>query len=133
MAYDFEAPPMSADNLPLKELKSETEIKDITEEKIAKNPMNNKMKLFLVLIMILILLIGIIIGIFFRGKVKKAIIEPSPSSLPTSPSPTSSLMPELTLKGRIDVLGKNLKDIDLKEINLIPPILDFKLRFQAKK
>lgn len=133
MAYDFEAPPMSADNLPLKELKSETEIKDIAAEKIAKNPMNNKMKLFLGLIMVLILLIGIVIGIFFRGKAKKVIVEPSPSSLSASPSPISSLMPELTLKGRIDVLEKNLRDIDLKETNLIPPILDFKLRFEAKK
>jgi len=133
MAYDFEAPPMSADNLPLKELKPEPEIKDIAAEKIAKNPLNNKMKLFLGLMMALILLIGIAVGISFRGKAQKEIVKPSPSPLSTSPSPTSSLMPELTLKGRIDVLGKNLRDIDLKETNLIPPILDFKLRFEAKK
>lgn len=127
MTEELEAPPMSGDNLPLKELKPE-ETKEELEKKKSK-----KISLKVILLIILFsILLGIGISWLIEKRRKSAVL-PSPS--PAEPSPSVTVLPSPTaedLEGRINNFKKNLDEVDLKETSLNFPDLDFDIRFKAE-
>jgi len=127
------APPMSGENLPFKELKPEGNIK-AGEKEIAKKA---KKKLYLIFFLLLVIFFvgGIFLGLFLKQKDNQAeTISPSPSpaqeaEIAVSPSPSPA---PTGLKGKIDALGEKLEKVDLKEEKVIPPKLDFNIRFDVE-
>ena len=128
-------PPMSGDNLPLKELK--TEKKPETKEELAVfKAKKQKKRIYFIFTILLILffIIGIWLGFYFKQKNDKPVSLPLPSpSVELSPivSPSPSPLPE-GIEGRIDAFKKKLEEVDLKEEDFSPPVLDFKIRFKIK-
>ena len=126
-------PPMSGDNLPLKELK--TEKKPETKLSLAKARKGKKRVYFVFIpLLILFFISGIGLGFYFKQKNDKSelLLLPSPSVEPSPiASPSPSPIPE-GIKGRINAFKKKLEEIDLKEEDLSPPVLDFKIRFKIK-
>jgi len=119
-----EAPPMSGESIPAKELKAETEpIKE-------KHKRGLKFWLFIGLFVLVFFVLGIILGIsVYQGK-KEPEVVPSPS-----PSPSPILKPSSTpdansLEGRVNKFEKRLKETDFEEEQLSPPSLDFNIRFE---
>ena len=140
MDQDFEAPPISGDEpAPLKELETEMPKQEgvpLTQDGLnLDKPASVKPKpriLIFVLVAVIAILIGIMIGIGIRTKNGKVII-PSPSPKLVSPSPITTLMTEdTTLKDKIVSFKKSLDQVDLEELSLNPPLLDFNIRFKVE-
>ena len=125
-----EAPPMSGDNLPAKELKTEKkpETKKVKKEK-------KRIYLIFTLLIILFFTIGIGLGFYLKQKNDKELL-PVPSLSPSvEPSPLASPSPSPVpegMEGRIVEFERKLKETDLKEEDLSPPALDFDIRFKIK-
>lgn len=118
-----EAPPMSGDNIPAKELRAEE-----SASKFKK--MGWKFYLPVGLLILVVFLLGIGLGMrSYKGKeVPQVVPSPSVSALPIfSPSPQA---PANTIEARIERFEKQLQEIDLKEEQLAPPMLDFDIRFE---
>jgi len=118
--------PMSGNNVPAKELE------------IKKTPARSKNKKNLYLILILLAIVffisGIFLGIHFS---KKGLIAPTPTPFieKSTPAPKATATPQPTvvpgeMESKINSFEKKLKEADLKEEDLIPPALDFDLRFK---
>jgi hypothetical protein len=127
MSEDFEAVPMSGENLPLKDM--ETPPPDLEGPvKVVKS--NSKLMILLIILVVLALIGGIYLG--FNLNRAKPIPELSPSVF-VSPGPTPTSTPEpQNLEEKIDKLHSDLEDLDLKESNMLPPSLDYKIRFKIK-
>lgn len=129
MDQDIEAPPMGGENLPGKELSPDKP--DIV--KIKKEKAKNKyLKLFLIIGVVLALSGGILLGFLISQSLKPK-TQPSPSPVLLSPSPEASppLQP-YTLEQRMDNFKELLDETDLKETSLIPPNIDYKIRFKVE-
>ena len=128
-------PPMSGENLPLKELK--TEKKPETKEEIAVfKAKKEKKRIYFIFIILLILFfaIGIGLGVYLKQKNDKSDPLPLPSPLvEASPAATPSASPVAEgIERRLAGFKKKLEEVDLKEEDLFPPVLDFKIRFKVK-
>lgn len=127
MSEEFEVPPMSGDNLPLKELKPKEMAEKPEERKNKRVPW-----LVILLIIIFSILLGVGIGLLIRKK-NKQISLPSPS--PATPKPSVFTSPSAkpqNLDEMINNFKKNLDEVDLKESSFNPPALDFDIRFKAE-
>jgi len=131
METEFEAPPMSGGNLPLKEL---------TENKPPEQLLKKKRSKLLVIVIVLAIFFSIILGIMIGLLLKKEKQSAKRKSLSPSPSyflkeaeqtpPPSFLKDKDTLSEKINSLKENLENLDLKESALTPPLLDYKIRFK---
>lgn len=125
-----ETPPMSGNNLPVKELKTEKkpETKKVKKEK-------KRIYFIFILLIILFFTIGIGLGFYLKQKNDKELL-PVPSPLPlVEPSPLASPSPSPIpegIEGKIVEFERKLKEADLKEEDLSPPILDFDIRFEVE-
>jgi len=128
-----DAPPMSGADLPLKELKIEEKPKEEVKRKKAQKR-EKKIYLGFILLLIFFFIGGISLGFYLKQKNDQVLVpSPSPSPL-VKPSPTISPSPSPEAHGlqtRLNVFEKKLKEIDLKEKSLLPPVLDFKIRFKT--
>jgi len=128
------APPMGGANLPPKEMEKE----EIKPEVKKASPQQKKRQRLLFLAGLLIALffaLGIGLGFYFSQNTKP-VVEPLPSASP-SPSPeivaTPTPSPAATgFQGRLESFEQKLDETDLKEEKLIPPVLDFDIRFKSK-
>lgn len=124
-----EAPPMSGDHLPVKELKPE-----IPEPKVAKPVGPRSLRtIFILILMIFLFVGGLTLGIFLMRQKNIGQIQPSPSpDLTVQPSILPSAIPE-SLTGKLQDFEQKLTEVDLKEEQLLPPVLDFKFRFKLNE
>lgn len=131
MEKEFEAPPMSGGDLPLKELGKEK-----IEKPLLKKA-NSKLLLAAILLTIVFsLILGVMIGFLIRKKTQpRTTVSPNSSLKPQASTKPLVIPPELesNLGKKLDDFKKNLEEIDLKEVKLNPPLLDYKIRFKLKK
>lgn len=120
--------PFGADNLPLRELKKQTQPK--TGFPAYKK---NKLLITALAIIIFFLLIVILLLLLKKPQVLPS-LPPSPSPVLVSPSPvaTESALPK-SLPERLESLEKQLKEVDLSQTRLSFPILDFNVNFEQKR
>lgn len=128
MDTDFETPPMGGENIPFNELK--TEVPSVNEIDVKAPKKNNKMLVGLIILLTILLLTFILL--FFVPKKQIILLIPSPFVSPSS-LPEASNINGLNLKERINTLENSLKNLDLEESKLQPPVLDYQLRFQLKE
>ena len=128
-----EVPPMGGENLPLKELEKQEIISEVKPSYQQKK--RRKFYLIAVLLIFLFFSIGIGLG-FYLSQETKSLPKPSPSALllpspqiTVSPSPSPSPSPGGMI-GKLESFEKKLDETDLKEEKLIPPVLDFNIRFK---
>lgn len=136
MSEDFEAPPMSGDNLPIRELKTEKEIsEEKVEEKETKTTLfKDKRRLYLMVggVIFLVFLMGLGIGFLLKNKKPQQGVLPTPQpTITPSPVATSSSWRQ-DLEDKIGKFEDDLKNVDLKESQFLPPILDFEMRFELE-
>lgn len=125
MTEASDIPPMSGDNLPLKEMKAQPQPKPVKPE----TKKNNGLYVLFILLCLLMFLAGIGTGIYFKMQKKTAPVA-SPSPSPTHIQEASpSAQPGLDLTKRLEDFEQRLNEADLQEEDLLPPQLDFKLRF----
>lgn len=127
---EFSVPPMSGeDQAPFREL--ETELPEAEPKMGSQQPETKKNKLLVFgligALAVIVLLVAVLAMIFLRPQ--EAVPEPSPSP---SPSPiseaTASGLPK-NIGERRDALEKQLQNLDLQEINLSFPIIDFEIEY----
>lgn len=138
MSDEFETPPMSGDNLPIRELKTQKESleeKEETEEKKSKGISSGDKRRFYTLVglvIFLVFLMGLGIGLLLKNKKPQPVVLPTPQpTIIPSPVATSSSWRQ-DLEDKIGKFENDLKNVDLKESQFLPPLLDFNIRFELK-
>ena len=130
---EFSAPPMSGeDQVPFREMVAEqVEPEPGKEPAAADKPPVKKDRIFLFgligALVIIVILVIVLIVVF---------VQPQESAPPPEPSPSPSPVAEATASGlprnigeRRENLEKQLRNLDLEEINLSFPIIDFEIEF----
>jgi hypothetical protein len=129
MEQDFEAPPMGAENLPIKEMKTEQTSHEIEARKIKKS---KQFKILAGLTVIIAVLGGIMVGLMIKQRNGQQVEPlPSPVAFSPTPAPVASEIP-YTLKQRIEEFEVKMENLDLQESVLNPPSVDFDIRFRVK-
>lgn len=124
MSQEPETPPISGNDLPLKELKAEGISHEPQKIKGSKNIM-----ILSLAVAIFALIIGLVIGILIV-KQKQQPEEPMPSGEIPPPSVFIEPTPQPDdLEARISSFETELNQVEFEEQELTPPNLNFKIRF----
>lgn len=135
MSQDFEIPPMGADNLPLKEMKTETPVVAQTQTvQTAAPKKNSKTILIIIFVVLFALIIGLMLGASLKPGTKVSTIKPSASpTAESSPENVQASKEPQNTKERLDNLSGKISETDFKEQSLQPPIVDFNIRFEINQ
>lgn len=131
---DFGSPPMGGENIPLKELKTETPVPQGQAVAGQIVPVKKKNPLIMALLVSLTLLVGLFIGISLSKKGshnEKIIPSLSPSKEPETV--IVSPIPKTNIEEKLNTIKTTLNNLDLEEKNLQPPVMDFKIRFKIEE
>lgn len=120
-----EVPPMSGDNLPLKELEPE---KMLVPEKPKKGL--SQLLIIIVPVIVLSIIIGLVIGLIIKKEYQSLASPPPIAQRPSPPSPVVSSSPDSKdLKTKINDLKTSLDELEFVDVPLKPPVLNFDIRF----
>jgi len=130
MTKNLEAPPMSGNNLPVRELKAEKSPAEL--EQTAKNKWLSY--LLIGLLIVLFFCGGLGLGVYLNQKDKGEVLASPSPEVKASPviQPSSSPQAE-GFSRRLEQFEENLEEVDLKEEQLLPPLLDYKIRFEIEE
>ena len=133
---EFVIPPISGEEVPLRELSPEQEVKPQPPQSpktiVKQSKWGKKTRFILIgLIIVLLVIIGVLVVVMLKiWQNKQAIPIESPPPVMTSPSPeatTSALSKDI--EKRWKGLQNQVQGIDLHETDLAFPVLDFNIKF----
>jgi hypothetical protein len=143
---DMSPPPMSGETPPpIREAKAEKAPKPVKAPKpikkdkgqrvkLIKAKLKSKPQIIFIALSIILFIVGIFLGLVLRRRNgKQPVVTPSPSPMvESSPSPLPSASPK-ALEEKVNQFEQHLEEVDLKEEELTPPVLDFDIRFEVRQ